>query len=389
MVNPILGNNSLIENLKMNIKIKLVKNKSDKIRFIKSMWNFYQGDDNFVPPIIADRMKLLDEQKNPLYKHAEIQLFIALKNDEVIGRIAAITNQAHNDTHHDNIGFFGFFECINNQEVANALFDEASNWLRSKGKDKIRGPLNPSTNDEIGLLIENFSEPPYILMTYNPKYYMNLIDNYGFEKAKDLYAYRLKYEDFASDKLKRLVDAVTERNQITIKQVDFKKNFKNDVSLIKEIYNKAWQPNWGFVKMNDEEFDFMANDLKQLAEPSLAYFSYVKGNLAGFHLSLPNYNQVFKYNKSGSLLGALWCMLTKKKKITQSRIIILGILPEYQRTGVDAVMYMQSGIRANKLNMADAEASWILEDNEMMNKGLTTTMNGKLYRKYRIYEKKL
>jgi len=141
--------------------------------------------------------------------------------------------------------------------------------------------------------------------------------------------------------------------------------------------------------MNDEEFDFMANDLKQLAEPSLAYFSYVKGNLAGFHLSLPNYNQVFKYNKSGSLLGALWCMLTKKKKITQSRIIILGILTEYQRTGVDAVMYMQSGIRANKLNMADAEASWILEDNEMMNKGLTTTMNGKLYKKYRIYEKKL
>lgn len=373
----------------MNTKLIEINTKNDRLRFVKSLWNFYDGDPNFVPPIIVDRMKLIDIEKNAFYEHASLKLFAAERDNKIVGRIAAITNELHNEIHNDKIGFFGFFECENNQETANLLFDAASNWLRNQGKDTIRGPLNPSINDELGLLIENFNEPPMILMTYNPPYYRELIEEYGFLKAKDLLAYKLRYENFASEKLKRMVNLITERNQITFREVDFKRNFKRDVALIKEVYNKAWQPNWGFVKLTDAELDQLANDLKMLAEPSLAFFAYVKGNLAGFHLSLPNYNQVFKYNKSGSLLGALWHILTKKKKISQCRIIILGVLPEYQRTGVDAAIYEQSGHRANMINMGDAEASWILEDNEMMNKGLTVTMNGQVYKKYRIFDKKL
>lgn len=373
----------------MNTKIIEINTKNDRLRFVKSLWNFYQGDPNFVPPIVVDRMKLIDTEKNAFYQHAKIKMFAVERNGTIVGRIAAIINHLHNEIHKDKIGFFGFFECENNQETAAMLFDAASKWLKEKGMDTIRGPLNPSINDELGLLIENFDEPPMILMTYNPPYYRELIEDYGFLKAMDLFAYKLNYEDFATDKLKRMVKLITERNQITFREVDFKKNFKRDVALIKEIYNKAWQPNWGFVKLTDAELDQLANDLKQLAEPSLAFFAFVKGQLAGFHLALPNYNQVFIHNKSGSLLGALWQILTKKKQITQCRIIILGVLPEFQRTGVDAAIYEQSGYRANLKNMGDAEASWILEDNEMMNKGLTTTMNGKLYKKYRIFEKAL
>jgi hypothetical protein len=336
-------------------------------------------------------MKLLNEEKNPFYKHARIKLFFAQFEGKIVGRIAAITNQSHNDIHQDNIGFFGFFECVDNQQVANELFKTAEEWLKKEGKDAIRGPLNPSINDELGLLVEGFEDSPRILMTYNPKYYSNLIEKYGFAKVKDLFAYKLQYKKFASEKLKRMQGIVRERFQITVRPVDFKHKdqFRKDIDLIKDIYNKAWQPNWGFVKLNDDEFEFLANDLKQIAWPSLAFLAYVKGVPAGFHLGLPDLNQVFKYNRSGSMLGAAWNMLTKKKQITWMRIIILGVLPEFQKNGVDAVLYWESAERSNLVHLNDAEASWILEDNEMMNKGLTVTMDGELYKKYRIYEKKI
>lgn len=371
----------------MKTLIKIVETKADRIRFIKCVHNFYENDKNFVPPMISDRLKLIDTTKNPFYKHAQLKLFLAEKNNVIVGRIAAITNELHNEVHKDNIGFFGFFECENNQETANILFDAASKWLKEKGKDAIRGPVNPSMNDELALLIDNFDSPPMILMTYNPPYYKTLIENYGFEKAKDIYAYKLDYKDFATDKIKRMSDLIIKRYDVTFRNVDFKKNFERDLKLIKQIYNDAWEPNWGYVKLTDEEMDFFANDLKQIAEPSLAFFAYVRGELAGFHLSLPNYNQIFKYNKGGSLLKTIWLLLTKKKQISQVRIIILGVLPKFQKMGIDAAIYMQSGFRSHLLKLEDAEASWILEDNEMMNKGLTTTMNGKVYKTYRIFQK--
>lgn len=373
----------------MKFNIIPINDKSGVKRFIKSQWNFYRGDKNFAPPLVYDRMKLLDINKNPFFKHSEIQMWIAESNGEVVGRIAAITNENHNITHNDKVGFFGFFECINNEELACELLNTASNWLKSKGKNVMRGPVNPSLNDECAMLIDGFDEPARILMPYNPKYYPLLMNKCGMEKAKDLYAYKLENKNYISEKMNRLQNIIRTRYKVTIREIDFKNKiqFKKDVQTLKDIYNEAWELNWGFVKMTDEEFDFLAADLKQIANPKVAFIVEVDGKPAGFHLGLPDFNQVLIHNKNGGMIGALWNMMTKKKEISIMRIIVLGMLPQYRGTGIDAVVYYESGKRAHELGMDIGEASWILEDNEMMNRGLTTTMLGKIYKKYRIYDR--
>jgi GNAT superfamily N-acetyltransferase len=358
------------------------------MKFIKCQWKFYKNDPNWVPPVIADRKKLLDTEKNPFYQHAEIQLFLAYKNNEIVGRIAAITNQLHNEIHKDKVGFFGFFECENDRETAGALFDAAAEWLKSKGKNIMRGPHNPSQNDEWAFLASGFDRPPVILMTYNPPYYLELAEYYGLKKAKDSYAYLLNQDDYLTDKLKRAQKIVRKKNKVTIRSVDFKhkEQFEKDVKTLKELYNQAWEPNWGFVKMTDAEFDFLAADLKQFAEPSLAFIAECDGVPVGFALSLPDINQCLIHNKNGSLIGAAWHLLTKKKKIDTQRIIVLGVIPEYQGRGIDAVMYWETGHRGLDIGIKYGEASWVLEDNTMMNRGLTTTMNADRYKTYRAYE---
>ena len=364
---------------------------SDLMKFIKSQWNFYKGDKNFVPPIIMDRQKLLNTKKNPFFKHSKMQLFLAERDGAVVGRIGAIINDNHNETHDDTIGFFGFFECENNQQTANILFEAAHTWLKERGMTHVRGPVNPSLNDESGLLIDGFNLPPVILMTYNPKYYMQLIENTGYAKEKDLYAYLLENKTYMTDKMQRMVNVIRERNHITIREVNFKdkQQFNRNVKTLKEIYNAAWEKNWGFVKMTDEEFDFLAGDLKQIADPSYTLILEIKGQPVGFALALPDINQSLIHNKNGGILGAAWHLLTKKKKITLLRIIVLGVLPEYRRTGADAVMYYELGKRGLAKGITHGEASWILEDNQMMNRALTSTMNGSVYKTYRVYQKLL
>ncbi|MFM8437353.1 MAG: hypothetical protein ACKOAX_02665, partial [Candidatus Kapaibacterium sp.] len=188
----------------MKFTIRPVKSASDKLTFIKSQWNFYKGDPNFVPPIIADRKKLLDTEKNPFYKHSTIQLFLAESDNRIVGRIAAIINDNHNIEHDDKVGFFGFFECVNDQAVANALLDAAGAWLKERGMQQIRGPVNPSMNDEAALLIEGHDSPPQVLMTYNPPYYKSLLENYGMHKVMDLFAYILQNATYQSEKMKRM-----------------------------------------------------------------------------------------------------------------------------------------------------------------------------------------
>jgi hypothetical protein len=375
----------------MDIIIKKVETKKQLNDFINSQWNFYSNDENFVPPVKADRRKLLDVNKNPFFKHSEIAHFLAYEGDNITGRISAIINHNHNKTHNDKIGFFGFFECINNQKTANLLFYEAEKWLKSKGMNKVRGPLNPSINDEIALLIDGFNLPPVVLMTYNPKYYIELIENAGYYKEKDLYAYLLNYESYMTDKLKRVQNIVRKKYDVSIREVDFKhkEQFGKDVETLKNIYNKAWEKNWGAVKMTDEEFDFLAKDLKQIATPELTFILEIKGKPAGFLLAIPDINQILKDNKSGSIISAGWKLLTRRKQINTVRILVLGLLEEYRNLGADAVLYYEIGHRAKSIGCERAEASWILEDNEMMNKALTKTMNAEIYKKYRIFEKEL
>jgi hypothetical protein len=370
------------------IKIRMVNSKSDLMKFIKMQWAIYKGDPYWVPPLIMDRKKVLSKEKNPFYKHADADFFLAEKDGEIVGRIAAIKNELHNKYHNDKVGFFGFFECINNQNAANALFDAAKNWLKEKGCDTMRGPANPSSNDEWGMLLDGFDDEPRILMTYNPKYYLDLCDNYGLKKVKDLLAYKLENEKVVgSEKLRRVAELAGKRAGLKISSLDMN-NFKTELEKVKDIYNKAWAPNWGFVPMTEDELDAMAKDLKQLVEPSLVLFGEIEGKNAGFALVMPDYNYIFK-QMNGKLFPFGFLKLLSKKekaKIKWVRIITLGLVPEFQKKGLDAVFYWEIVNRAHNLGIDLGEASWILEDNEMMNRGAKDVMNGEAYKKYRIYD---
>ncbi len=368
-----------------DIKISTVSTSKDLMRFIKFQWKIYKDDPYWVPPLLMDRKKILNKKKNPFFKHAEAEYFLAERNGELVGRIAAIKNELHIKYHNENVGFFGFFECINDQEVANALFDTAKKWLKEKGLDVMRGPANPSSNDEWGMLLEGFDDEPRILMTYNPKYYLDLCENYGLKKVKDLYAYKLENKKvIASEKLKRVAEIATKRSGIKITQLDMK-NFEKEVEKVKYVYNKAWAPNWGFVPMTDDELDAMAKDLKPLAEPSLVLFGEINNELVGFALVMLDYNYIFKKMNGRLFPFGFLKLFTEKKKIKWSRVITLGLIPEYQKRGLDAVFYWEIVNRAHNIGIDLGEASWILEDNEMMKRG-ADVMNGEVYKKYRVYD---
>ncbi|QQS37641.1 MAG: hypothetical protein IPM56_06730 [Ignavibacteriales bacterium] len=368
-----------------SISIKTVSTKNELMQFIKIQWKFYKNDPYWVPPLIMDRKKILSKEENAFFQHADAEYFLAEKNGELVGRIAAIKNDLHNQHHNDKVGFFGFFECVNDQEVANVLFDAAKNWLIKNGCDVMRGPANPSSNDEYGMLIEGFEDSPRILMTYNPKYYLELCDNYGFKKGKDLYAYKLENKKVLSvDKLRRVAEIAKQRSGLKISQINMK-DFNNELNKVKYVYNKAWQPNWGFVPMTDAELDAAAKDLKSLVEPSLVLFGEIKEQVVGFALVLPDYNQIFK-QMNGRLFPFNFIKLfTQKRKLKWCRIIILGVIPEFQKKGLDAPFYWEIVNRAHDVGIDLGEASWILEDNDMMNRG-AETMQGEIYKKYRIYE---
>lgn len=375
----------------MNIKIEKLQGKSDTKKFIKCQRQFYINEPNFVMPLMLDQMDALDTDKNPFYQHSKIQLFLAKNGNKIVGRIAAITNDMHNKLHNDMVGFFGFFECIDNVDVAKALFDAAGEWLKAKGMTHMRGPANPSLNDTCGTLVEGFDSPPLVLMPYNPKYYDNLIKEAGVPKVMDLYAYDLWVDNYLTPKMERMQGIIRKRYEITTRNVEFKnkEQFRKDVDTLKELYNAAWEPNWGFVKMTDDEFEHLAKSLKMIAEPSLTFMIESKGKTVGFALGILDINQVLINNPSGATIPGVWQLLTKRKKIDSFRIIVLGVLPEYQKTGIDAVMYYEYGLRCKALGMEHAEASWILETNTMMNRALTQTLNGEHYKTYRMYEKEL
>lgn len=366
------------------IQILPVVTSSDRDQFIRFLWKIYEGNPHWVPPLWMDRRKLMDKKKNPFYQHSDAEFFLAKRDGEVVGRIAGIINHNHDKEHNEKMGFFGFFECINDQQVANALFDTAKDFVRSKGASALRGPANPSVNDEYGLLIEGFNERPTVLMTYNPEYYVKLIENYGFVKAKDLFAYLLSQETVYTERFERANNLVKARNQLTIRAIDMK-NFDRDVALVKDVYNAAWAKNWGAVPMTDAEIDALAKDLKPVVVPELVLFAESKGKTIGFGLSLPDINIPLWYNRKGRLLPGLFQLYFRKKEINLVRVIVLGVLPEYLNTGAGGVLFYETAVHAKKLGYKFGEASWILEDNTKMVKS-AEAMQGKITKRYRIYE---
>lgn len=327
---------------------------------------------------------LNNKEKNCFFRHAEAEYFIAKdENDKVVGRIAAIKNDNYLKLGFDN---YGFFESIDNQEVANALFDSASKWLRSKGLKGVYGPMNPSTNDTCGTLIEGFDTPPYIMMVHNMTYYDKLISSYGFVQQMDLFSYKIKIEDF-SPKFITLAKQIEDRlaqSGIKIRSINFK-NIKEETEKLRLIYNKAWSKNWGFIPMDNDEFSALVKELKMVTLPELVYIAEDQGKPVAFIALLPNLNEKLIKIRNGRLLPFNFTkILGFQKKVKSVRVLTLGIIDGYRNTGIDAVLYNHCFEATQKLGYVEAEASWILESNQMMNRILVNT-NAKVYKKYRIY----
>jgi hypothetical protein len=373
------------------IKIKRVETETDRLNFIKLPWKIYRKDKYWVPPLIFDARNNLNPVKNPFFKHSEVELFLAEKDGELVGRIAAIKNDNHNKFHNDKTGFFGFFETLDDQDVADLLLDNACAWCKDKKLDKIVGPVNPSTNDECGLLIDGFDSSPVILMTYNPKHYSDKIENFGFEKEKDLYAYYVSAKVInnqqAMSKLNRMAELIKKRNDVTTRYLSMK-DLTSEVRKIEEIYNNAWELNWGFVPMTTEEFDHLAKMLKMIVDPEYVIFAEVNGIPAGFSLSLPDFNQVLKRLNGRLFPFGIFKLLYWKNKIDLIRVIVMGVKREFQKKALDSVFYLETIINGNKKGVKGAEISWVLEDNIVMRQTVEK-LGGQIYKTYRIYSKSL
>ncbi len=333
---------------------------------------------------------LLSRSKNPFFEHAEAEYFLAERGAEVVGRIAAISNRLHNETHGDRVGFFGFFEAVNDQAVADALFAAAADWCRARGHDVLRGPASFSVNDECGLLVEGFEAPPTLMMPHNPRYYVELLERAGFAKAKDLYCYQgLEPAGEVARRLERGMELIRQRHGITLRALD-PADFDAEVGRVKALYNAAWERNWGFVPMTEREIDHLAAQFRPVVAPDLVPFAEKDGRVVGFGIALHDLNVAFRRNRSGAFLpGVVRALfLLKTGRIRRCRILLLGVVPELRGKGLDAMLYHWIWKHGTARGITWGEAGWILEDNLAMRAGMEK-IGFSHYKTYRLYDRGL
>ncbi len=372
------------------ITVREVRTSQEERKFLDYPYRLYRNQPHYIPQLRMSQKAILDTRKHPFYKTSDAAKFLAFENGKVIGRIMAIFNREYNDFHKEKAGFFGFFECENNLEASQQLFAAVRNWLKAKGATVIRGPVNPSTNYESGLLVEGFDKDPAVMMVYNFDYYAKLIEANSYKKAVDMFAYDIGVETFQySKKLQRVAEKLKKKYQIHIRKFE-KKNFWRDVDMIREIYNDAWSRNWGFVPFNEEEFKHIAKDLAQIYDPEVVFIAEReaegKRQPIGFFLALPDLNRALKHVKDGRLLPfGLLKLLLHSRKIDFIRIVIMGVLQEYQQLGIAAVFYEAIYQQALVGKYPNGEMSWVLENNVMMTRS-AELIGGKISKVYRMYE---
>jgi hypothetical protein len=318
-----------------------------------------------------------------------VECFLAWRGGEVVGRVAAIANHQHNQFHEDRTGFFGLFESGNDTHIARALLDQVEAWLLARGLTSARGPMNLSTNEEIcspGVLIDGFDTPPKFLMGHTPAYYSRLLEEAGYAKVKDLYAYWVDAVH-TPDRLVRGLDRMRQRENVTLRRINLR-DFTGEVARVKEIYNSAWEHNWGFVPMTDSEVDFMARSLRPIIDPSLCVFAELAGESIGFAIALPDYNQAFKYVNGRLFPLGVFKFLWHRRDIDSVRTFTMGVKRQFRQRGLDAMMIVALMEGAQKKNRARGECSWILEDNYSMRRGIER-IGGRIYKTYRVFEKPL
>lgn len=368
--------------------IPLKRTAADVRRFLKVPYPIYAKDPHWVAPLLMDVEKVFSDA-NPLFEHAEIQMWIARRNGSDVGRIAAILERLHNETHADQAVFFGFFECINDQQVADRLFAQVADWGREKGMKRILGPMNPTSNDECGLLVDGFDSPPVFMMTYNPSYYPALTEGNRFAKAKDLLAYDFDLANTPMTRFERIWSKFQKREpDIRVVPVQ-KRMLEAQLTQIQHVYNEAWEANWGFVPMTDAEIKFMAARLKPLLVEGLTQIAIKDDEPVGFLLATADFNEAFQPLKgrlmsTGLLKAAPYLLQWKTPRYC--RVLTLGVKASYRGRGIEAAM-LTHGLRTGfRLGFQRIESSWILEDNTAVQR-VIELFGGKVYKRYRLYER--
>ena len=336
-----------------------------------------------MPPLRHDIYELIDPERHPFHQHATVELFVARRGDQVVGRIAAVQNDLHIERFGERLGFFGLFETERDPQISNALFETARDWLAARGLETMRGPASFSLNEECGLLVDGFDGPPVVMMSYNPSWYEGLVESFGFRKAKDLLAYFYPRTD-PPERMIRMAAKLRERYRIKIRTLD-KKRFWEEVAIVRRVYNEAWEDNWGHLPMTEAELTYMAKQLKPVVDPGLVVFAEIDGEIAGFGLALPDFNVALRH-MNGNLFPFGWAKaLWYSRKIKTARVMTLGVLEKYRRTGVGELLELAMMRYAPTRGIKNAEFSWVLEDNLSIRAPLEK-MGASVYRTYRMYD---
>jgi GNAT superfamily N-acetyltransferase len=347
----------------------------------------YQDDPNWIPPLRDNQKRLLGWKRHAFYEHAEAESFVARRAGDVVGRIAAIVDRAHCQTHGEHRGFFGFFECTDDREVAGALLTAAEGWLASKGMTCVRGPMNPSMNYECGLLVEGFDRPPTFMMTYNRPYYGALLESCGLVKCHDLLAYEGHLDQLpeVANRLGPLADQAQERAGATLRGMN-RARFGSEVELFLRLYNGAMAGHWGFVPLSERETRDLAASMKHLLVPEMALVVEVEGRPVGAVVGLPDFNPAIREINGRLFPFGFFKLLWAKKHVKRIRVLSINVLPEFQRWGLGLVLMKGLVPKAIEMNVQEAEFSWILESNDLARMGLKKG-GAVITRTYRLYDK--
>lgn len=369
-----------------DVVIRPVSTRRERKAFLEFPWTLYRDDPLWVPPLRADHKEMVGFSRHPFYERNRVQTFVAYQGGEVCGRIAAILNVGHVERYDDPRGFFGFFECRDDQDAANALFDACRDWFVSQGITRLRGPANPSLNYTLGLLVDGFDSSPTFMMTYNPPYYERLLENYGFRKAQDLYAYwgHISMLPKVAERLQPFCDRVIERYNARIRPLDTAR-FQDDVKTFLSLYNRSLTNTWGFVPMSDAEMAHLASGLRHLIVPEMAIAVEVGGRVVGATLGLPDFNPRIRLINGRLFPFGFFHLLRKKRDIKRIRVISTNVLPEYQLHGLGLVLMHGLVPRIVEWGIEEAEFSWVLESNSF-SRGALEKGGAQLTKTYRLYD---
>ncbi len=368
------------------LSISLVETRAQQRAFVNLPWTLYRGDENWIPPLRRNLEELVGFRKHPFHDVADVRTWVAWRDGKAVGRIAGIVNHTHNRKYEEQRGFFGFFECVDDQEVAHGLFDVVRNWLAEQGISDLRGPVNPSLNYEVGLLIDGFDSPPTFMMTYNPPYYAQLIENYGFGKTQDLYAFygHVDMLESLDKKLEFIINEATRRFDITLRFLD-RSRFREEVQMFLHIYNASLEGTWGFTPLSQGEIEHMSAGMRHLVVPELTAVAEVEGRPVAAAFGLLDYNPRIKQINGRLFPFGFLRLITRRRQLKRIRLISTNVLPEYQRWGVGVVVLARLVPDALKWGIEDAEFSWVLESNHLSYKSLKRG-GAQLIKTYRIYD---